>query len=155
MYSRSQNTTLDTITQFVFFVIKEVSLDIDCRVTIQFPAIHRSILCAKGVCGRCSYVSVLRGFAPTGSWEKPDIPSALRKEFIKKVCAGVVSHAPLAADRFGRISPVLTRVFARWRIGGIRQRQSFEWSHTVKRAGGKQASGGQYAGSSRRTVRAV
>ena len=75
---RVKKITLNTITHFVFFVIKGVSLDIDRRVTLQFfPARaltpHRKRLRSSrhGV-GSGSYRS-LNEFTPPGHGEKISI----------------------------------------------------------------------------------
>ena len=74
--NRVKNTTSNTITQFIFFVIKEVSLDIDGRVTVRLPP-ARALEPTENDCAAHGMQTksplthlVLRDFAPAGRQEK-------------------------------------------------------------------------------------
>ena len=139
-------TAIDTITQFIFCVIKEVSLDIDGKITTRFLLVLR---CISGTWKntRTHPPSTCSAFSNAQvEWQKHrrlvwvslqtchfDQPTGVEKPKHFAGCmrcrrnqsdtlyclardASQPTQSLLAAstpDRFGRISPVLTRVFAR------------------------------------------
>ena len=89
---RVKNTTSNTITQFIFFVIKEVSLDVDGRVTVRLPPARaleptENDCAAHGMQPPKALLSIwfLSDFAPAGRQEKAGTPHLLWSAKIQPV----------------------------------------------------------------------